>query len=63
MSTPAEELGARKDAATAIRRLSHAFMAHRSDVAELEQIAAVIATQAGLAQVTVDRLGRRDADG
>ena len=30
---------------------------------ELEQIAAVIATQAGLAQVTVDRLGRRDADG
>ena len=40
MSTPAEELAARKDAATAIRRLSHAFMAHRSDLASLAQLAA-----------------------
>ena len=43
--------------------LDAVLQSHTDLSPELEQIAAVIATQAGLAQVTVDRLGRRDADG
>jgi acyl-coenzyme A thioesterase PaaI-like protein len=40
MTTPAEEVAARIEAATAIRRLSHSLMAHRPDTATLAQITA-----------------------
>ena len=41
MSTPLEESAARIEAATALRRLNHALMAHRADLATLAEITAI----------------------
>jgi len=46
VSTPLEESQARIEAATALRRLNHALMAHRADLATLAEITAIAETMA-----------------